>query len=112
MPFSATESAVKRIKEILVKENRQYLRIKIVGGGCSGLHYAIDCADQIEEKMDKVLRFPSDENPEVTVLIDRKSFIYLANTTLNYAEGLVASSFKFINPDATRTCGCGESFAV
>lgn len=112
MPFSVTEDVVRRVKESLTKENRKYFRVKVVGGGCSGLHYAIECVDQIDEKMDKVLNFPSEDNPEVTVLIDRKSFIYLANTTLDYVEGLMASGFKFINPDATRKCGCGESFSV
>lgn len=112
MPLNLTEAARKRAAELLSKENRKYLRIKIVGGGCSGLHYAIDFADEVNEKADMVFKFGDGETSEIVVLIDRKSFLYLSNVTLDYVDSVMGSSFKFNNPTATRTCGCGDSFSV
>ncbi|MDP1689338.1 MAG: iron-sulfur cluster assembly accessory protein [bacterium] len=112
MPFSLTESASKRVKETLIKQNHWYIRIKVVLGGCSGLNYVIEFADAVDEKMDACINLPDDIYFGVAIVIDKKSLIYLADVTLDYVAGLTSSSFKFINPKATHTCGCGESFSV
>ncbi len=83
-----------------------FVRVSVVGGGCSGLSYKMD--------FDKELK-PTDqvfENNGVKVVTDLKSFLYLVNTTLEFSEGLNGKGFYFNNPNASRTCACGESFAV
>lgn len=83
-----------------------FLRVSVVGGGCSGLSYKID--------FDKELK-PTDqvfENDGIRVVSDLKSFLYLVNTELDFTDGLNGKGFHFQNPNASRTCGCGESFAV
>ena len=83
-----------------------FLRVSVVGGGCSGLSYKMDF-DNEQKPMDQVF-----ENNGVKVVTDLKSFLYLVNTTLDYSDGLNGKGFYFSNPNASRTCGCGESFAV
>ena len=83
-----------------------FLRVSVVGGGCSGLTYKLDF-DRELKPMDQVF-----EDNGVKVVTDLKSFLYLVNTTLEFSDGLNGKGFYFINPNATRTCGCGESFAV
>lgn len=112
MSFSLTELASKKVKETLIKENHWYIRIKVVLGGCSGLHYVIEFADVADEKVDACINLPNDIYFGVAIVIDKKSLIYLDDVTLDYVAGLASSSFKFLNPKATHACGCGESFAV
>jgi iron-sulfur cluster assembly protein len=81
------------------------LRVKVIGGGCSGLQYKMDL--DTERDGDKVFG-----DADARLLIDRKSFLYLNGTELDYAEGLMQSGFTLRNPNVTRTCGCGASFAV
>lgn len=83
-----------------------FLRVGVVGGGCSGLSYILDF-DNEQKNMDQVF-----ENNGVKVVTDLKSLLYLVNTTLDFSDGLNGKGFQFINPNASRTCGCGESFAV
>jgi len=83
-----------------------FLRVGVVGGGCSGLSYKLDF-DNESKPMDQVF-----EDNGVKVVTDLKSFLYLVNTTLDFSDGLNGKGFYFSNPNASRTCGCGESFSV
>ncbi len=83
-----------------------FLRVGVVGGGCSGLSYKLDF-DNEQKPMDQVF-----EDNGVKIVTDLKSFLYLVNTTLDFSDGLNGKGFYFSNPNASRTCGCGESFAV
>lgn len=83
-----------------------FLRVGVVGGGCSGLSYKLDF-DNETQPSDQVF-----EDEGIRVVTDLKSFLYLCDTTLDFSEGLNGKGFHFINPNATRTCGCGESFSV
>lgn len=88
------------------KEPAYFLRVSVVGGGCSGLSYKLDF-DNESKPNDQVF-----EDNGVKVVTDLKSFLYLYNTTLDFSDGLNGKGFHFNNPNASRTCGCGESFAV
>jgi len=83
-----------------------FIRVSVVSGGCSGLSYKLDF-DNESKPNDQVF-----EDNGVKVVTDLKSFLYLFNTTLEFSGGLNGKGFHFNNPNATRTCGCGESFAV
>lgn len=83
-----------------------FVRVSVVSGGCSGLSYQMDFDNQLK---------PNDQeftDKGVRVVTDLKSFLFLVNTTLEYSEGLNGKGFYFNNPNATRSCGCGESFGV
>ncbi|HMF71781.1 MAG TPA: iron-sulfur cluster assembly accessory protein [Flavitalea sp.] len=83
-----------------------FLRVSVVGGGCSGLSYKMDFDNQ-SKPMDQVF-----EDKGVKIVTDLKSFLYLVNTTLDFTDGLNGKGFHFSNPNASRSCACGESFAV
>lgn len=83
-----------------------FLRVSVVGGGCSGLSYKMDF-DNESKPTDQVF-----EDNGLKVVTDMKSLLYLVNTTLEFSDGLNGKGFYFNNPNASRTCGCGESFAV
>jgi iron-sulfur cluster assembly protein len=83
-----------------------FLRVGVVGGGCSGLSYKLDF-DNESKPMDQVF-----EDNGLKIVTDLKSFLYLVNTMLDFSDGLNGKGFYFSNPNASRTCGCGESFAV
>ena len=83
-----------------------FIRVSVVSGGCSGLSYQMDFDNESKEN-DQVF-----EDNGVKVVTDLKSFLYLCNTTLEFSGGLNGKGFYFNNPNANRTCGCGESFAV
>ena len=83
-----------------------FLRVSVVGGGCSGLSYKLDF-DNESKPMDQVF-----EDKGIKIVTDLKSFLYLVNTELEFSDGLNGKGFYFSNPNASRTCGCGESFAV
>lgn len=89
-----------------IKDDSWFLRVSVVGGGCSGLSYKLDF-DNESKPNDQVF-----ENNGVKVVTDLKSFLYLLDTTLDFSDGLNGKGFYFNNPNANRTCGCGESFAV
>jgi len=88
------------------KDLNKYVRVGVSSGGCSGLSYNLDF-DSKKLETDKVF-----ENNGITLLVDEKSYLYLMGTTLNYSGGLNGKGFVFENPNASRTCGCGESFAL
>ena len=83
-----------------------FLRVSVQGGGCSGLSYNLDFDNEIK-KGDQFF-----EDKGVRLALDMKSFLYLAGTELDFSDGLNGKGFNFHNPNATRTCGCGESFSV
>lgn len=103
-----TDKALDQIKKIFAQQENgegRGLRLGVVGGGCSGLSYKMEFDEQKEK--DNIFDFG-----EVKVLIDLKSSIYLKGVTLDYSDGLDGKGFVFNNPNATNTCGCGESFSV
>ncbi len=83
-----------------------FLRVGVVGGGCSGLSYKLDF-DNVMKPMDQIF-----EDKGVKIVCDLKSFLYLVNTELEFSDGLNGKGFFFNNPNASRSCGCGDSFAV
>ena len=87
-------------------DDSYFLRVSVVGGGCSGLSYKLDF-DNEKRPMDQEF-----EDNGIKIVTDLKSFLYLVNTTLDFSDGLNGKGFFFSNPNASRTCGCGESFAV
>jgi iron-sulfur cluster assembly protein len=87
-------------------DDSYFLRVSVVGGGCSGLSYKLDF-DNEQKPMDQVFT-----DNGVKLVTDLKSFLYLVNTMLDFSDGLNGKGFYFNNPNASRTCGCGESFAV
>jgi iron-sulfur cluster assembly protein len=105
-----SDKAKEKVKHLMqqaaVEGSDYFLRVSVVGGGCSGLSYKLDF-DNEPKPMDQVF-----EDNGVKVVTDLKSFLYLVNTTLDFSDGLNGKGFYFSNPNATRTCGCGESFAV
>jgi iron-sulfur cluster assembly protein len=106
--IEVTEKALAQIHEIYKKEKVEDmcgLRLGVTGGGCSGLSYSINFDAQKER--DNVI-----ELGEIKILIDPKSSIYLKGVTLDFKDGLSGKGFVFSNPNATNTCGCGESFSV
>ena len=95
------------MKDAGVADNPDYfLRVGVVGGGCSGLSYKLDF-DNETKPMDQVF-----EDKGMKIVTDLKSFLYLVNTELEFSDGLNGKGFYFDNPNASRSCGCGESFAV
>ena len=83
-----------------------FLRVSVKGGGCSGLSYNLDF-DNEEKTGDQFF-----EDRGIRIALDMKSFLYLAGTELDFSDGLNGKGFNFVNPNASRTCGCGESFSV
>lgn len=107
--ISVTENAVKRIIELKSEEgktNGHNIRVSVKGGGCSGLMYDLGFDENVKDT-DEIF-----EDKGVKILIDKKSMLYLLGTTLDFSDGLNGKGFEFINPNASRTCGCGESFSV
>lgn len=103
----ARDKARNLMKEAGVDNDPSYfLRVSVVGGGCSGLSYKLDF-DNEEKPMDQVF-----EDNGLKIVTDLKSFLYLVNTRLEFSDGLNGKGFYFDNPNASRSCGCGESFAV
>jgi len=106
-----SDKAKVKIKQLMqdagVADDASYfVRVGVVGGGCSGLSYKLDF-DNEPKPMDQTF-----EDNGVKVVTDLKSFLYLVNTMLDFSDGLNGKGFYFNNPNASRTCGCGESFAV
>lgn len=104
-----TEQAKDKIIELRSKEGLTHgynIRVAVKGGGCSGLMY--DLEFDAEVKADDHVY----EDKEIKILVDKRSLLYLLGTTLDFSDGLNGKGFQFVNPNAARTCGCGESFAV
>lgn len=107
--ITITEAAKNKALELMKAENKpadSFIRVSVEGGGCSGLTYKLEFDNQLKEN-DKVF-----EDKGIKIVTDKKSFLYLVGTELDYTDGLNGKGFVFHNPNATRTCGCGESFAI
>ena len=104
------ETAKQKVSTLMKEEgydpSRDYVRVGVKSGGCSGLSYELKFDSEIK-KEDKIY-----EDNQVKIIVDKKSILYLAGTILEYSGGLNGKGFVFENPNASRTCGCGESFAV
>lgn len=104
-----SDGAKKQIESVKEKGNLDdsyFVRVSVTSGGCSGLSYNMDF-DNESQPEDQVF-----EDNDVKVVTDLKSFLYLFDSTLEFSGGLDGKGFQFTNPNASRTCGCGESFAV
>ncbi len=106
--ITLSESAVKQIKRIREDENKPEggLRVAVVGGGCSGMSYKLEFQNEAQPN-DKIF-----EQDGIKVFVDPKSFLYIKGLTLDYQGGLNGTGFSFKNPNASKSCGCGTSFAV
>ncbi len=107
--ITITDKAKGKIEELMSDahlDNNYFLRVSVQGGGCSGLSYNMDFDNQLR-KGDQEF-----EDRGLKIILDMKSFLYLAGTELDFSDGLNGKGFNFVNPNATRTCGCGESFSV
>ena len=108
--IQVTQSALKRIRIAMAKEGispaEGGVRLGVQGGGCSGLSYNVRFDTQPRER-DRVYQFE-----DVRVFIDPKSFIYLNGMVLDYEETLIRQGLNFVNPNSTRSCGCGSSFSA
>lgn len=112
MSISISDKAADRINRIREEQNisdEALLRVGVVSGGCSGLTYELDFdTGSIEEdSKDKLF-----EEKGIKLVVDMRSFLYLSGTTLDFSEGLDGEGFHFHNPNASRTCSCGESFSI
>ena len=109
MALTMSDAAIERVQAI--KRQRQTpnakLRVGVRGGGCSGLSYYIDFVDEVDGK-DKIFTFGED----ITVLVDRKSYLFLNGTEIDFQKTMMKSGFEFKNPLASRSCSCGESFSL
>ena len=105
---TVSEGAAKKLNSLIEESGFKtpYVRVAVKGGGCSGLSY--DLSFDTEQQTGDTLA----ENNGVKILIDMKSLLYLYGTELDFSDGLNGKGFQFINPNASRTCGCGESFAL
>ncbi len=108
--IKVSESASKKIVDMMQDDgfdpSNDYVRVGVKSGGCSGLSYELKFDKEIGEN-DKVF-----EDNNVKIAVEKKSFLYLAGTILEYSGGLNGKGFVFNNPNAQRTCGCGESFSL
>lgn len=107
--IEVTDTAAERIQALLGKEGKDQthgLRLKVVGGGCSGLRYELAFDDRVGEHDTEI------EVRGVRLIVDEKSALYLAGTTLDFVDTLQETGFKMQNPNASATCGCGESFSA
>jgi iron-sulfur cluster assembly protein len=108
--IKVSEIAKKKVIQLMHEEGYNYttdfVRVGVKSGGCSGLSYDLKF-DKKKDTEDKVF-----EDNGVKIIVDKKSFLYLIGTTLEYSGGLNGTGFVFNNPNANRTCGCGESFSL
>ena len=106
--ITVTDNAKKQALLLMEDEDKTgyFIRVGVQGGGCSGLMYQLTFDNEMTED-DKEF-----EDNGVKVVVDKKSYLYLIGTTLDFSGGLNGKGFVFINPNADRTCGCGESFSV
>jgi iron-sulfur cluster assembly protein len=108
--IKVSDSAKSKIAQLMAEEGYNvaddFVRVGVKSGGCSGLSYELKFDKALGEN-DKLF-----EDKDVKIAIDKKSFLYLVGTTLEYSGGLNGKGFVFNNPNANRTCGCGESFSL
>jgi iron-sulfur cluster assembly protein len=108
LTISISDSAAKHVRDFIAHAGKQtgVLRVAVKGGGCSGLTYVLDITDTAGEN-DKII-----VDKGVTIAVDKKSYVFLAGTELDYSGGLNGKGFTFQNPNAKKACGCGTSFSV
>lgn len=108
--ITISEKAIEHLLTLMTSEQftpeTHNLRVGVKGGGCSGLSYEMDFDDKVTD-MDDVI-----DLGQLKVVIDKKSVLYLYGTQLEYSDGLNGKGFHWVNPNASRTCGCGESFSL
>jgi iron-sulfur cluster assembly protein len=108
--IKVSETAKNKISQLMTEEGfnieQDYVRVGVKSGGCSGLSYELNF-DHIHDENDKLF-----EDNLVKIIVDKKSILYLVGTTLEFSGGLNGKGFIFNNPNANRTCGCGESFSL
>jgi len=106
--ITVSNTASEEIKKLIKLEDtsKNYIRVSVKGGGCSGLMYDLSF-DATKTDADMIC-----EHNDVMILVDKKSLLYLVGTELDFTSGLNGKGFQFVNPNASRTCGCGESFSV
>jgi iron-sulfur cluster assembly protein len=107
--ITVTDRAKQKALELMKNDNKPdyaFIRVGVEGGGCSGLTYKLEF-DTVQQPEDKVF-----EDKGIKIVCDKKSFLYLIGTELDFSDGLNGKGFLFQNPNASRTCGCGESFSV
>lgn len=107
--ITVSDNAKAHALELIKQDNKpvdSFIRVGVDSGGCSGLSYKLEF-DNVMREGDQVFA-----DNGIKIVIDRKSFLYLAGTELDYSGGLNGKGFVFNNPNASRTCGCGESFSV
>lgn len=107
--IDVTDTAAQQVKRLLDQEGKtdsHALRMKVVGGGCSGLQYQLAFDDQVGEQDTEI------EAQGVRVVVDQKSALYLVGSKLDFVDTLMESGFKIENPNANTTCGCGQSFGA
>tara|TARA_B100000941_G_C28417052_1_gene506686 strand:- start:458 stop:781 length:324 start_codon:yes stop_codon:yes gene_type:complete len=103
-----SDNARDKLNQLLIEDNsgKEYVRVGVESGGCSGLVYKLDFDDSMNSEDELV------EHNDIKLVINKKSILFLAGTTLEYSSGLNGKGFVFNNPNANRTCGCGESFSL
>ena len=108
--IKVSDTAKTKISQLMAEGgfnvSNDFVRVGVKSGGCSGLSYELDF-DKLKNENDKLF-----EDNKVKIIVDKKSFLYLIGTTLEYSGGLNGKGFVFNNPNANRTCGCGESFSL
>lgn len=112
MSITVSDRAASRINEIRAEQHLSddaKLRVGVVSGGCSGLTYDLNFDAEVEQSTNEDQEF---EDNGIKLVVDMRSFLYLSGTELDYTDGLEGQGFYFDNPNATRTCSCGESFSV
>ena len=103
-----SDNARDKLNQLLIEDNsgKEYVRVGVESGGCSGLVYKLDFDDSMNNEDELV------EHNNIKLVINKKSILFLAGTILEYSSGLNGKGFVFNNPNANRTCGCGESFSL
>jgi len=108
--IKVSDTAKKKVVELMTDDGfnptTDYVRVGVKSGGCSGLSYDLNF-DKVQTEGDKIF-----ENNGIKIIVNKKSYLYLIGTTLEYSGGLNGTGFVFNNPNANRTCGCGESFSL
>lgn len=100
-----TNEAMTELRRLKAEQDKTYLRVQVIGGGCSGMSYKLEFTDEPNSK-DHIFHFV-----DLTVLVDVKSMLFIDGLKIDFARGLNDSGFKYMNPNAKRACGCGSSFS-
>jgi iron-sulfur cluster assembly protein len=110
MPITVTEKAASEVKRIIDEQqfkDKVYLRMRVVGGGCSGFQHKLDLDLNVNPKLDEVYEFHG-----IPVVVDKRSLMYLDNAQVDFHDDLNRRGFSISNPNAKSTCGCGSSFSM